>query len=87
MPRDTWKRSEKKRSKDVVGLRILLVITYAIAICWKQEKNVCPIVVIIRTTMETIVKIPKEAWRKDKARAYGLPCLSLDSRIQIRNDH
>jgi hypothetical protein len=33
------------------------------------------------------VKIPKEAWRKDKARAYGLPCLSLDNHIRARNDH
>jgi hypothetical protein len=26
---------------------------------------------------ETIVKIPKDVWKKDKSRAYGLPCSSM----------
>ncbi len=36
---------------------------------------------------ETVVNLPKDAWRKDKARAYKLFCLMLASCAWIRNDH
>ncbi len=35
---------------------------------------------------ETIVKIPKDVWKKDKSRAYGLACLLMANHVQARND-
>jgi hypothetical protein len=35
---------------------------------------------------ETVEKIPKYVWKKEKSRAYGLPCLLMANHVQAGND-
>ncbi len=32
------------------------------------------------------MKILEDVWKKDKSRAYGLPCLSMANHVQAKND-